>query len=183
MSTEAWLGWLAWGVVVFCILWWNQGRREARAREQAHDLARRAHRARRPAPPQHESALSPPPQAPASTMEAWVDTHEPTLPIPPARVPWAAGTSSPGLDPAEEGARQEARALLRAAIARQASVRFRYTDRAGESTLRTVRPSAITRMAGTGDDTPRECVVGFCELRQEQRAFRLDRIRDLDFLG
>lgn len=193
MSAQAWLGWLAWGVVVFFILLWHQGRREAREHEQAPRTSRprRPSRGtpagdREPAGP-GETGL-PPPSAPEPSFEGWVDAYQPrtteTAPTP----PWARATASATPQAAGGGTSRDAslaahnRAAIVDAIARRASIRFRYTNRQGEPSHRTVRPAAITTLSVRGRRSRSECVVGFCQMRQEERCFNLARIRDLQVL-
>jgi len=67
-------------------------------------------------------------------------------------------------------------ARLRAAIRERTKLRFRYRDEKGAETSRTVRPLLLcfygpVWLAGT-----------WCELRSDFRFFRLDRMRDVEFL-
>lgn len=59
---------------------------------------------------------------------------------------------------------------LRRAIADRRKVRFDYRDEAGQASERTVRPLALSFYP------PRWLLVAWCELRDDFRTFRLDRI-------
>lgn len=70
---------------------------------------------------------------------------------------------APGIDP---------RALRHAAWD-EVSVAFSYVDKAGKATERSVDPLGITAL----DEV--QCLLAFCHLRRDYRAFRLDRMREL----
>lgn len=70
----------------------------------------------------------------------------------------------PGVDP---------RALRRAAWD-EVSIRFAYQDKDGRATERSVDPLGITAMDQV------QCLLAYCHLRRDYRAFRLDRMRNLD---
>jgi predicted DNA-binding transcriptional regulator YafY len=71
------------------------------------------------------------------------------------------------------GAPAAARALRRA-IRERRVVRFGYTDGSGRASLRDLRPLAIISFEAGW------LVAGWCELRQDFRTFRLDRMRGPD---
>lgn len=64
-------------------------------------------------------------------------------------------------------------AAIRAAIRGTWDITITYEDERGEVTTRKVTPSSI-------QDRGRMVLYGYCHLRQEDRHFRLDRIRDLE---
>ena len=70
---------------------------------------------------------------------------------------------APGVDP---------RALRQAAWD-EVSIAFAYIDKEGRATERSVDPLGITSL----DEV--QCLLAFCHLRQDYRAFRLDRMRAL----
>lgn len=63
-------------------------------------------------------------------------------------------------------------AELRRALRDQLKVRFRYTDVVGQGSERTVRPLSLAYFG------PVWILAAWCELREDFRTFRLDRIRD-----
>lgn len=63
---------------------------------------------------------------------------------------------------------------LRRACWDEFEVAFAYSDAQGASTQRTVKPLGITFMDRSN------CLLAFCTLRHDFRAFRLDRMRNLD---
>lgn len=63
--------------------------------------------------------------------------------------------------------------VLRSACWDEVEVGFAYSDAAGASTQRTVKPLGISFMDRSN------CLLAYCNLRQDFRAFRLDRMRDL----
>jgi predicted DNA-binding transcriptional regulator YafY len=65
---------------------------------------------------------------------------------------------------------------LRQAVRENRRVRFCYTDAAGGATERTIRSLALAFYG------PVWLLVGWCELREAFRTFRLDRMRDLEVL-
>ncbi len=67
-------------------------------------------------------------------------------------------------------------AQLRAAIRAQRKVRFRYQDEKGSETHRTVRPLTLWFYG------PVWLGGAWCELRDDFRFFRLERMRDVEFL-
>lgn len=67
-------------------------------------------------------------------------------------------------------------AQLRSAIRAARKIAIRYTDPSGTQTERTVWPLVVGYL-----DTVR-VLIGWCELRQDFRSFRLDRIVEVDFL-
>ena len=74
---------------------------------------------------------------------------------------------SPGID---------AKTLRRAAW-EELTIRFEYTDAAGAPTQRSADPLSIVFMQAS------HCLLAFCHLRQDFRAFRLDRMRNLEITG
>jgi predicted DNA-binding transcriptional regulator YafY len=70
----------------------------------------------------------------------------------------------PGVDP---------RALRNAAW-EELTISFAYADKDGSATQRSVDPLGITAFDQV------QCLLAFCHLRKDYRAFRLDRMRDLD---
>ncbi len=68
-------------------------------------------------------------------------------------------------------------ALLRQAIRKRQVVRMLYRDGAGQPSQRRLRPLAIWSYAAGW------MVWGWCELRQDFRAFRFDRIQKLTLTG
>ena len=66
--------------------------------------------------------------------------------------------------------------VLRQAVHRRRKVRFSYEDGAGRASRRTVRPLALAFYG------PIWLLASWCELRQDFRSFRLDRITGLDIL-
>jgi predicted DNA-binding transcriptional regulator YafY len=67
-------------------------------------------------------------------------------------------------------------ARLRAAIRTRRKIRFRYRDEKGTETRRTVRPLTLWFYG------PVWLAGAWCELRDDFRFFRLDRIADVEFL-
>ena len=67
-------------------------------------------------------------------------------------------------------------ARLRQALRSQLKVRFRYSDYAGRQTERTVRPLSLAYFG------PVWLLAAWCELRDDFRTFRLDRIDDFEVL-
>ena len=68
-------------------------------------------------------------------------------------------------------------AALRQATWDEVCVRFDYVDAAGTPTERTVKPLGIVYMDRNN------CLLAWCLLRQDFRAFRLDRLRSLAITG
>ncbi|MEM8773919.1 MAG: YafY family protein [Pseudomonadota bacterium] len=66
---------------------------------------------------------------------------------------------------------------LRRATWEERSIQFDYTDAEGKQTVREVDPLLVAMM-----DTSL-CLLAFCHLRQDFRAFRLDRMRNLELTG
>ena len=69
-------------------------------------------------------------------------------------------------------AEQQALAHIRRALRGQSTLRFRYTDAAGQASARTVWPIAL----GYFEDA--RLLAAWCELRRDFRHFRCDRIAD-----
>jgi predicted DNA-binding transcriptional regulator YafY len=67
-------------------------------------------------------------------------------------------------------------AVLRQAVRESRRVRFGYSDAVGVTSERTVRSLALSFYG------PVWLLGGWCELRQDFRTFRLDRMRDLEIL-
>lgn len=67
-------------------------------------------------------------------------------------------------------------AALRGAVRDSRRLRFCYTDASGQSSERTVRALGLVFYG------PVWLLAGWCELRQDFRAFRLDRMRNLEVL-
>lgn len=67
-------------------------------------------------------------------------------------------------------------ALLRRAIREKRRIRFAYQDAAGNATCRTVRPLALAFFGSVWN------LVSWCELREDFRAFRPDRMAGLELL-
>ncbi len=67
-------------------------------------------------------------------------------------------------------------ARLRLAVRERRKVLFAYHRADGEGSLRTVRPLCLAFMA------PRWLLTGWCELRDDFRSFRIDRMTDLRVL-
>ncbi len=65
---------------------------------------------------------------------------------------------------------------LRKATSEQRRVRFAYTDRNGEPSERVVRPLGLYFWGSTWS------LVGWCELREDYRNFRPDRMTDIELL-
>ena len=63
---------------------------------------------------------------------------------------------------------------LRQAAWDERTVRFAYSDAEGRATTRSVDPLSIVYMQAS------HCLLAWCHLRSDFRAFRLDRMRDLD---
>jgi predicted DNA-binding transcriptional regulator YafY len=68
-------------------------------------------------------------------------------------------------------------AALRNALRGQLKVRFLYTDIAGKPSARTVRPLSLAYFG------PVWLLAAWCELRNDFRTFRLDRIASFEVLG
>jgi predicted DNA-binding transcriptional regulator YafY len=68
-------------------------------------------------------------------------------------------------------------AELRRAVRSRLKLDFSYTDAAGEATRRTVRPLLLSFLG------PIWTMTAWCELRQDFRTFRVDRILDLTVTG
>ena len=68
-------------------------------------------------------------------------------------------------------------AQLRAAIRGRRKLRFRYRDEKGAETQRTVRPLTVWFYG------PVWLAGAWCELRKDFRFFRLERLRDVEFLA
>lgn len=71
--------------------------------------------------------------------------------------------SKPGIDPRD----------LRHATWDEVSISFDYIDAEDRATVRTVDPLGIVYMQ------PNHCLLAFCHLRQDFRAFRLDRMKNM----
>ena len=67
--------------------------------------------------------------------------------------------------------------VLRRALRQRYKLRFAYSDEERRPTKRTVRPLALAFYG------PVWLLTAWCELRQDFRSFRLDRISDLEVLG
>jgi predicted DNA-binding transcriptional regulator YafY len=70
---------------------------------------------------------------------------------------------------------------LEKAIAEHLDVRFRYADKYGEITVRTITPTAIIPYEFESGSGHTLCVEGFCHLRKADRVFALKRISALKF--
>jgi predicted DNA-binding transcriptional regulator YafY len=70
-------------------------------------------------------------------------------------------------------------AILEKAIAEHLDVKFRYTDKYGEITSRTITPTLITPYEFESGSGHTLCVEGFCHLRKADRVFALKRISAL----
>ena len=68
-------------------------------------------------------------------------------------------------------------AELRRAVRSQMRVRFRYTDVLGQGSERTVRPLSLAYFG------PVWILAAWCELREDFRTFRLDRIEGFAVTG
>lgn len=68
-------------------------------------------------------------------------------------------------------------AAIRKATWEEHEIRFRYSDALGASTMRQVRPLSTTYFEQS------TCLLAWCLLRQDTRAFRLDRMADLEVTG
>jgi hypothetical protein len=79
---------------------------------------------------------------------------------------WPSADADPD-PPADEGARRQ---RLLAAIAAGEAVSLRYADASAQVSQRTVQPLRLETRWG------QEYLVAFCQLRQDERSFRLDRI-------
>ena len=64
-------------------------------------------------------------------------------------------------------------AALRQATWDERRIRFAYTDKQGDETVREVDPLCIVHFDAS------HCLIGWCRLRDDYRMFRLDRLRDL----
>lgn len=67
--------------------------------------------------------------------------------------------------------------LLRQAAWDERTIRFAYTDAEGRQTERSADPLSVVYMQAS------HCLLAWCHLREDFRAFRLDRMRDLDLTG
>lgn len=67
--------------------------------------------------------------------------------------------------------------LLRQATWDERTIRFGYTDAEGRETRREVDPLSVIYMQAS------HCLLAWCHLRDDFRAFRLDRMRDLSLTG
>ena len=70
-------------------------------------------------------------------------------------------------------------AILEKAIAEHMDVKFRYADKYGEITSRTITPTLITPYEFESGSGHTLCVEGFCHLRKADRVFALKRISAL----
>ena len=70
-------------------------------------------------------------------------------------------------------------AILEKAIGEHLDVRFRYADKYGEITTRTITPTLITPYEFESGSGHTLCVEGFCHLRKAERVFALKRISAL----
>ena len=70
-------------------------------------------------------------------------------------------------------------AILEKAIAEHLDVKFRYADKYGEITSRTITPTLITPYEFESGSGHTLCVEGFCHLRKADRVFALKRISSL----
>lgn len=70
---------------------------------------------------------------------------------------------------------------LEKAIAEHLDVRFRYADKYGEITVRTITPTVIIPYEFESGSGHTLCVEGFCHLRKADRVFALKRISALKF--
>lgn len=68
-------------------------------------------------------------------------------------------------------------ARLRRATWEEKTIRFDYSDAEGRETTREVDPLSVVLMQSS------LCLLAFCHLRGDFRAFRLDRMRGLDLTG
>ncbi len=66
---------------------------------------------------------------------------------------------------------------LRRATWEERTIRFGYTDAEGRETERDADPLSVVYMQAS------HCLLAWCHLRQDFRAFRLDRMRDLELTG
>ncbi|SLN56182.1 helix-turn-helix transcriptional regulator [Pseudooctadecabacter jejudonensis] len=66
---------------------------------------------------------------------------------------------------------------IEAAVERSVRLDLEYADKTGQATSRIIRPLGLWFWGQTWT------VVGWCELRQHFRMFRLDRIRDMEEVG
>jgi len=62
--------------------------------------------------------------------------------------------------------------LISDAIAADKRLKFYYTSKTGEKSVRTIKPRALKRFKGD------LCVYGFCYLRNAERTFALDRMEE-----
>ncbi|MEQ8292423.1 MAG: YafY family protein [Roseovarius sp.] len=67
--------------------------------------------------------------------------------------------------------------LLRQATWDERTIRFDYTDAEGRGTQREVDPLSVIYMQAS------HCLLAWCHLRNDFRAFRLDRMRELSLTG
>ncbi|WP_422033478.1 helix-turn-helix transcriptional regulator [Roseovarius sp.] len=67
--------------------------------------------------------------------------------------------------------------LLRQATWDERTIRFDYTDAEGRQTQREVDPLSVIYMQAS------HCLLAWCHLREDFRAFRLDRMRELSLTG
>ena len=70
-------------------------------------------------------------------------------------------------------------AILEKAISEHLDVKFRYADKYGEITSRTITPTLITPYEFESGSGHTLCVEGFCHLRKADRVFALKRISAL----
>jgi predicted DNA-binding transcriptional regulator YafY len=70
-------------------------------------------------------------------------------------------------------------AILEKAIGEHLDVKFRYADKYGEITTRTITPTLITPYEFESGSGYTLCVEGFCHLRKAERVFALKRISAL----
>lgn len=68
-------------------------------------------------------------------------------------------------------------ARLRKATWEEKTIRFGYTDAEGSETTRDVDPLSVVLMQAS------LCLLAWCHLREDFRAFRLDRMRSLELTG
>ncbi|MEQ9261131.1 MAG: YafY family protein [Roseovarius sp.] len=68
-------------------------------------------------------------------------------------------------------------AVLRQAAWDERTIRFDYTDAEGRATSREADPLSVVYMQAS------HCLLAWCRLRDDYRAFRLDRMRNLMFTG
>lgn len=76
--------------------------------------------------------------------------------------------------------RGEIEGLIAAAVDRGETVRLCYADAQARITRRVVRPLRIEAAPRSGEYGERRLLVAFCELRREERHFRMDRVVDVE---